>query len=595
MTFLLKTILSDPVLMTVVQVTLITGLALILGSAFLKAAAIRNGILLSALCCCFVAPLAIVVCNHTGWTLAIPVSEKQVEPVTEPPLAIDELPPEVLLDDEAYLAEAMDAPFDLERLKREMEPQALSTTVAAPTATPVTANTWYFSLRNVLLGGWATGTLVLLLGILLSLIRSQRLLRYVKPIDQARFGAAIRKSAANIGLAEFPRVGVTHRVHTPVAFGLFRSQAWILLPKSLLKTISHEQLVHVLTHEGAHLVRRDPLVHLIQRIHLALWWWHPLVSLLNHQLGRAREEICDNVVLKQTVPHHYGETLLELGKLVSKRNQLVATVSLFGSSWKLEHRIQGLLNPGRKQMTHMNKLTFTLILSAFVGISVLSSAARVEAQEDRKGERARAVDREAEIRREHEHIRRHRERLAEINDRDAAHQHEILVVHQKLEHLMVAHKHLEEAGLKELANIVAKQVQELHEHIDNGHTQAQRMADERRALEGELVRRAAGEQRQRAERRRQSDRERGVDQANAERRRAESRARSEQRRAEAAKARAERQRVEAQRRTEARRGGQRGVDSNEDFRKEIVSAIRELNAAVQELRNELNELRARDK
>ena len=79
--------------------------------------------------------------------------------------------------------------------------------------------------------------------------------------------------------------------------------------------VSGEQMRDVLVHEVAHVRRRDHLIVLLQELARALYW--PIVPVhgLIRELGQAREELCDNHVLRGRDALSYGETLLHLAEL----------------------------------------------------------------------------------------------------------------------------------------------------------------------------------------------------------------------------------------------------------------------------------------
>src|SRR4029078_6519352 len=117
---------------------------------------------------------------------------------------------------------------------------------------------------------------------------------------------------------------------------------WILIPARYLETLSREELLQVLIHEGAHALRRDPLVALLQRIGGAMFWWPPLVHLVNRNLTRAREEVCDNFVLTHTAPETYGATLLRLATLSPAMARLPLAIGMFDSRGELGEGIWGV-------------------------------------------------------------------------------------------------------------------------------------------------------------------------------------------------------------------------------------------------------------
>ena len=80
----------------------------------------------------------------------------------------------------------------------------------------------------------------------------------------------------------------------------------------------------MLLHEMAHVSRRDPWIVFLQELARALYWPIVPVHALIRELGRAREELCDNHVLQGRDALSYGETLLHLAELSQKARPLVA-------------------------------------------------------------------------------------------------------------------------------------------------------------------------------------------------------------------------------------------------------------------------------
>jgi len=124
-------------------------------------------------------------------------------------------------------------------------------------------------------------------------------------------------------------------------------------------------------HEVAHVERRDNLVVLLQAIAKAAFWPIPFLHLLNRELERAREEICDNHVLACRDAVSYGETLLRVAHLACETTMPVGTVGILHWRGKLEDRILGLLHNGRSKMTRMHPLIALAVLALFLSASAI--------------------------------------------------------------------------------------------------------------------------------------------------------------------------------------------------------------------------------
>lgn len=232
---------------------------------------------------------------------------------------------------------------------------------------------------------WLLGTIVCALGVVRSWQNIATILRDVKPFDTNAYRSEIHEASVALGVEQFPRIGTTSGISGPVVVGRF-GRPWVLIPTGFEKTISRPQLVQILIHEGAHAIRRDPVVLLLQQICRALFWWHPLI-VVNHQgLDQAREELCDNFVLQHTHPANYGETLLQLTLLSGKPSHSLAAVGMLETRWKLEHRIRGILDGRRTIETRLGRSTAGLVLTIFVLVSTFLQVRLVSALPPQRAE-----------------------------------------------------------------------------------------------------------------------------------------------------------------------------------------------------------------
>ena len=129
----------------------------------------------------------------------------------------------------------------------------------------------------------------------------------------------------------------------------------------------------MLIHECAHVARRDHLVGLLQRLTAVLFWPHPLVHVLNRRLAQAREELCDNFVLRGGLATGYAKTLLTLSVTMTTKRRPLLSYGILQPRWKLEDRVRGLLDKRRK-LDITSPVRLQAVLLAACAMTLLSVA-----------------------------------------------------------------------------------------------------------------------------------------------------------------------------------------------------------------------------
>ncbi len=193
---------------------------------------------------------------------------------------------------------------------------------------------------TVLSGGVSAGLLVWLL------IRWRVVARKIRDASpREELDGLLNESARLAGWRPAVRLKLAGTVMSPAVCGLIRPV--ILLPQSLVKRLSPEQLRAVLVHELIHLRRGDVWVNCAQALLQIVYWWHPLLWLANARIRRAREEAVDDAVMLalHEDAEIYAPTLLEVAKIAF--NRPLASLGLVGileSRSALRQRIERLVN-----------------------------------------------------------------------------------------------------------------------------------------------------------------------------------------------------------------------------------------------------------
>ncbi|MBZ9612385.1 M56 family metallopeptidase [Rheinheimera maricola] len=135
----------------------------------------------------------------------------------------------------------------------------------------------------------------------------------------------------------------------------------ILLPSSWLKSLSAEQLQHVIAHEHMHWQRGDLLGFYLQQLVGILCCWSPFWRLLCRQLDRYRELSCDAAVVASLLqPHRYAQTLLDCSRTMAR-----PTTATLAMPWQqqplLAQRVSAVLQGAGGRATARNMITVTAL------------------------------------------------------------------------------------------------------------------------------------------------------------------------------------------------------------------------------------------
>jgi len=213
---------------------------------------------------------------------------------------------------------------------------------------------------------WLAGSLVW--GVLMArrVWRFQCLFRQAEPAP-AYLQQQAQGLARRLGIRRTPSVLLVALPISPLVWALARRPR-LLLPAELWRRLTTEQQGTLLTHELAHLRRRDHWVRWLELVVLGLYWWHPVVWWARREIQEAEEECCDAWVVwaLPEAAQAYAEALLEtVAFLAQSRAALPLAASGIGHVQSLKRRLTMIM-----RATTPRALTWGGIL-AVLGLGLL--------------------------------------------------------------------------------------------------------------------------------------------------------------------------------------------------------------------------------
>jgi uncharacterized protein (TIGR03435 family) len=208
------------------------------------------------------------------------------------------------------------------------------------------------------IGIWIAGALAVLAAWWIRWRRIASITRRAVPIAHGPALDTLRRIERQAGLKPIPLVSSDASLE-PGVFGMVHPV--LLWPRTIADHLDEDQIVTVLTHEVAHVRRRDNLAAAIHMIVEALFWFHPLVWWIGARLTDEREQACDEDVLRfGSEPVVYAETILKSCRIYVE-SPLPCVAGVTGSD--LRKRIERIMRHGAADRLTPSKRIFLAALA----------------------------------------------------------------------------------------------------------------------------------------------------------------------------------------------------------------------------------------
>ena len=220
---------------------------------------------------------------------------------------------------------------------------------------------------------WAAGAALTFARIMLAYGAAWRVRRAAIPFTETAASDALTRT---LGIRRPVEILETKPGSMPTTFGVRR--ATILMPADASAWTS-ERRRSVLLHELAHVRRGDAATHLLARIAVALYWWHPLAWTGWREFLKEGERAADDLVLNAgACASEYAGHLLEVARTMQGPSMMAWAATAVARPSQLEGRLLAILDSGLNRTAPGRG---SVLAAAALALAIIVPLAAVHAQE----------------------------------------------------------------------------------------------------------------------------------------------------------------------------------------------------------------------
>lgn len=215
----------------------------------------------------------------------------------------------------------------------------------SPAATPAA----FFDPWLILAGVWGAGVLLRSLRNVKGGLRLKGIVARGTPLNAGQLGAMARELGVELGIGKSPRIVSSEEVTSPLVTGLLHPT--VVVPTYFGSDLTPEEVRLALTHELAHIRRRDLPIGIVPMLAETIFFFLPPAWLAYGEWVTEREAACDEAVLRHSgaPPATYGNLLVQL---VSRDSHAIpAAVGATSGYHTLKRRLMLMKSFGNSRRT----------------------------------------------------------------------------------------------------------------------------------------------------------------------------------------------------------------------------------------------------
>ena len=228
------------------------------------------------------------------------------------------------------------------------------------------------------------------------LLITQRLSRSAKQLTDRTWNKSFSCALVRLGLDPTVKLATTDDTSIPLVIGIWKPV--VLVPSSLIKTLTEKESYAVVVHELTHIKRCDQWWNLLYHLSRALFWFHPLLWVAGPRSSQSRESSCDDYCVHVLgSARDYGEALLKVAS-----SQLIPSVQMgvsFVSHSKIGARINFISRSEGNMLCHSRRLTglmmatnMSIVVTLLTSLSIFNSSPGMQSESNQRSEAARQLE-----------------------------------------------------------------------------------------------------------------------------------------------------------------------------------------------------------
>jgi uncharacterized protein YjbI with pentapeptide repeats/beta-lactamase regulating signal transducer with metallopeptidase domain len=221
-------------------------------------------------------------------------------------------------------------------------------------------------------GIWALGASIGLIGLAASVARVRGLKRRSSPLDGTLADELPWLTEAGPGREIYLRL--SYETETPVAIGFRRPV--ILIPTELANADGLSAIESLILHEHAHLRRNDDWTNLLQRAIERVFWFNPIVWFVGRRIALEREIASDDAVVEKTgEAHAYATSLWKLVREMRMPEHAVVAPGALLTRKQITVRIEQLLDKRRSRLHRSPATALGVAAAGILSVAFVATSA----------------------------------------------------------------------------------------------------------------------------------------------------------------------------------------------------------------------------